>query len=76
MSDIAPMAELEAWIQRDNFQTPTVHVCEPVYNKGGMLSKSYLDFQFITTFPNGNSFNTRHRFSEVEVRTRMWNELE
>lgn len=68
MVDFVPTAEVEAWIQRVNFQTPRVHVSNPEYHKGGMLSKGYLDFDFTTTLPNGESYSSRHRFSEIEVR--------
>lgn len=67
MVDFVPTAEVEAWIQRVNFQTPRVHVSNPEYHKGGMLSKGYLDFDFTTTLPNGESYSSRHRFSEIET---------
>jgi hypothetical protein len=58
--------EVEQWLSRENARIPTCLVSEPEFHKGGMLSKSYLDFKFTTTIPGGATFETRHRFSEVE----------
>ena len=71
MTDAVPMNELGEWIKRENFQAPKVHIRDPEYHKGGMLSKAYLDFLFVTTYPSGETITARHRFSEVEVSKRI-----
>ena len=60
-------SDLQSWIVEQNSNRPQVHVSEPEYHKGGMMSKAYLDFLFTVTPVNGAPYSSRHRFSEVEA---------
>lgn len=70
---VASMQDVQAWIQNENARLAVVTVGDPEFHKGGMLSKSYLDFSFTVSYPDGTGgMSCRHRFSEVEgVRAKL-----
>lgn len=64
---IATEHDINDWIAEQMVAVPSIVCCEPEFHKGGMLSKSYIDFCVKITHSSGEISSIRHRFSEFET---------
>jgi hypothetical protein len=59
--------DINDWVADEILKVPSIVCAEPEFHKGGMMTKSFVDFRVTATYPSGEIRTIRHRFSEFEV---------